>query len=592
MQVDLQKNFDTANAELTDLRTRQQEHVSKEQNSPTELSNDVTKEQINVLQKELAGAQQDADALRAAAVINDSVATIRTDEGSPSIAEQIATQVNAIRAELTSRHDERVRQADETFKKRTETMKISLNRRLAEVKLDIRDSLNATHTQALEALRVQHEMELEALRTRHQEELDELRRNDTSKFEQFKQEWRAEHAVLPNGDHANQGDGQPQPPKQPWEPSDADVRALITRNETAKTIIKNNITNKLNQEREALTARVREEQQKLLNEQLAEADKKANVAKDQAVAMEGKRYSVKISMTENRSRAAQAKLDYVQKAATDTPQKPVVEVWTVAKDVKPAPAPTPAPAAQSNAAQSQTPNPFANLTPTGPGNAAVAKSTFGQPTPVQANVSAPFSAPAGPTRSPQRSNSVTTISSASGQPSQSSPTQPIPTVTSEQSNAPNGTPQQQPQQPAQQATQQPSRLPDKPLQPQGVQRNAGTGPAALRGLHSGLPVPSSGRGGLAQSQHAQGTFNQQSQRGGANFGRGRGGIGRGGPSQLQTNNQPASQSQGSPRGGGQLSGSAKQFVPTGTKRPREDGGLEASQHAGDGKRMRGGAQGS
>ena len=533
--------------------------------------------------------------------------------------------------------------------KRTELMKSSLNKRLAEVKTEIRDSLGEGHAQAIELLRVQHEEELASLRTRHQEELEELRRNDMSRFEQFKQEWRAEHPTLVNGDHSSMENGQQESLNKPWRPTDAEVKALINENEVAKAIVRNNITKKLNQEREALTAKVREEEQKARNDQLVEAEKKANLAREQAVSMEGKKYGVKLSMAENRARAAQAKIEYVQKAATDTPQKPIIEVWDVAKDVRPAPVTTPTLQPQSTALLPQTANPFAQVTlaaptgatpsqstfgkptptsqaqpavgqphaanahvqarPTGPVNAAPIQSTFGKPTPIQASPSVPAT-PAGNVQPP---NPSTTTSSAQGQSPQPPISQSASTEFSHQSAAQNGAPQPATMQqtPAQTSTQtpiqtptqtptplatqaplqQPSRLPDKPLQPQTNQRNPGTGPAALRGLHSGLPVPSSGRGGLAQSQHAQnqGNFNQQ-RGGGGNFGRGRGGTGRGGPGQIQSNNQPGGQSQGSPRGG--FSGAAKQFVPTGTKRAREDGGLEGSQHAGDGKRMRGGAQGS
>ena len=596
-----------------------------------------------MLQQELARAQQDADALRAKAAISDSVAAIEAEEGHPSVAEQIAAQVDAIRAELTSRHDERVRQADETFRKRTELMKNSLNKRLAEVKTEIRDSLSEGHAQAIELLRVQHEEELASLRTRHQEELEELRKNDLSRFEQFKQEWQAEHPALANGDHSSMENGQQESPKKPWQPTDAEVKALINDNEVAKAIVRNNITKKLNQEREALTAKVREEEQKARSEQLVEAEKKANLAREQAVSMEGKKYGVKLSMAENRARAAQAKIEYVQKAATDTPQKPIIEVWDVAKDVRPAPVTTPALQQQPTAGLPQTANPFAQVTsvaltgatpsqgtfgkptptfqaqsavgqsqdanahvqarPTGPANAATMQSSFGKPTPIQASPSV-FATPAGNIQAP---NPATT-SSAQGQSPQPPASQSASIESGQQGATQNGATEQATlqqtgaQTPIQTQTptptsmtthaplQQPSRLPDKPLQPQTNQRSTGTGPAALRGLQSGLPVPSSGRGGLAQSQHAQnqGNFNQQ--RGGGNFGRGRGGTGRGGPGQIQTNNQSGGQSQGSPRGG--LSGAAKQFVPTGTKRAREDSGLEGSQHAGEGKRMRGGGQGS
>ena len=44
-------------------------------------------------------------------------------------------------------------------------------------------------------------------------------------------------------------------------------------------------------------------------------------------------------MAENRTKQANAKLEVVAKAAVDTPDKPVRDVWEIAKDAKPPPPP-------------------------------------------------------------------------------------------------------------------------------------------------------------------------------------------------------------------------------------------------------------
>jgi nucleoprotein TPR len=87
-------------------------------------------------------------------------------------------------------------------------------------------------------------------------------------------------------------------------------------------------------------ALISEQAEKLESEKLVftkEAEKKIS---DQ-VALAEKKIAVQLSMTKNRFSLAQAKVDVVQKAAEETPTKPVVEVWEVAKVAKPPPPPKP-----------------------------------------------------------------------------------------------------------------------------------------------------------------------------------------------------------------------------------------------------------
>lgn len=136
--------------------------------------------------------------------------------------------------------------------------------------------------------------------------------------------------------------------------SDAQVRELLSVHPTARSIISANVkkrveaeSQKFKAEHEAtLTSRVeaekqkiKEEQEKLAAEVLAEAQRKADAAQAQAVLMVEKRTSLQKNMAENRAKAANAKIDVVKLAATETPEKPVAEVWEVAKDAKPPPPP-------------------------------------------------------------------------------------------------------------------------------------------------------------------------------------------------------------------------------------------------------------
>jgi nucleoprotein TPR len=81
--------------------------------------------------------------------------------------------------------------------------------------------------------------------------------------------------------------------------------------------------------------KIKDEFEKANAQKLTDAAKKAEDAKTQAVIMETKKSALKINMAENKFRAASAKIQVVEKAASETPEKPVVEVWEVAKNAKP-----------------------------------------------------------------------------------------------------------------------------------------------------------------------------------------------------------------------------------------------------------------
>lgn len=558
----MQQDLDTANARIRELQAQQ----SQQRITPQPItSGDVDQDgQLESLRQDLAQANQDLDALRSSVAVNESVANVQTQDGSTGISEQIAGQVEAIREELKARHDDRIRQAEDQYKRRTDKMRVQLTAKLKDGKEEIRQAMTVGHEQELNLLKSQHEEQLQALKTRHQEELNELRRNENNRFEEFKQAYSAEHSPgNTNGDTSVKNELQSQVPHGSWEPSDIEVKDFIAKNETAKAIVTTNVKTRVQKEREVIIAQVKEEQHKILVDSLAEADSKAKSLREQAVLMEGKRFGVKINMAENRARLVQVKLDYVANAATETPQKPVAEVWEIAKNIKPASGAPQQPSAQSN--------PFSRVTPTGPTQVQAAPlGTFGQPTPAEGQMQPP-SAPKEPSQS--------ALSSVGSLPTQSPPaTSTVPSTSSpQQATTANG-------------EQQPSRLPNRPLSGQGNQRNSvGTGPAAIKTLQSSLPLPSGGRTGSGQFNPSQfqgvgGPPNHQVSRGGSNIGRGRGrGSGRAG---LSVSTHAPQQPQGSPNGP-PLSATARQFVPQGNKRVR-DGEQDTGLDGNSGKRIRGG----
>ncbi|KAL8737456.1 MAG: hypothetical protein Q9181_001672 [Wetmoreana brouardii] len=565
---EIQAKLDAANVELEQLRTQLSQ---KDAPAPPSAG---SAEVLDKLRHDLEQAQQDADNLRAAASIQVSPSETAVVDGGKSVADQLSEMRGEIQRELEIRHNERVQKAEETYKQRTDNMKNQLTKKLSEGKEQIRNEKE----EALQALRSAHEKELEDLKRRHQEELEELRRQEETRFSDFKKSWAAEHQPKESSTESPQKN-ESRISGTSWQPTDAEARAFVASNATVNGIVKNNITQKIHE--------AKLEHAKELAAKLEEAQRNANTARDQAVLMEEKKNSVRVSMQEKRAKAAQFRLDIVAKAANDTPSRPVVEVWEMAKDAKPPssitapssnPSSVPAPVRSSSISQNPSiPQPASSFlqTQTPP------QSRFlGQPTsitPVQQpqaqpqNAQKPTEQAPGPQSDAPKQDSVQgrNAPQSQGQPS-TTPTQP--------STAP-----QQPRGPTNNNQQHGTNrsASNLPINPHGQGQpsnhpNAGTGPAALRGLHqSGLPVARGGnRGGRGRGQGGRG--------------------GRGGPQSVNTNPMQ-NQQQTAPSPTSQLSGAAKQFVPQGNKRPREDGEGGGGQHGGDGgngKRIRGGPGGA
>ncbi|KOS22163.1 Nucleoporin nup211 [Escovopsis weberi] len=120
---------------------------------------------------------------------------------------------------------------------------------------------------------------------------------------------------------------------------DTSIRQFLASNATVKNIIGANLRKRLEME----TAKLK-----------SEYEGKITAAREQAQLMESKKSTLRINMAENKLRGANAKLGVVETAAAETPQKPVVEVWEVAKSAQAPPAAAaaaPAPAGGAAAAK-------------------------------------------------------------------------------------------------------------------------------------------------------------------------------------------------------------------------------------------------
>ena len=613
-QHDIQQTLDSSNAEMARLQEIQNH------SSISTIVEGVSTEQIEKLRQDLAQAQQDAESLRASALVDASLGNVSTKHSERPISEQVTERVEEIRAELESRHEKRVAQLEDNFTTRTNGMKAQLQSKLNEGKERNRQAIAAEHEQAIQKLRTDHEQEMESLKVRHGNEIEELKRNEESRFSQFKDTWISEHPA--NHDGASDLRKEAQLPRPITEISNDEAKALVQSNEYVRNVLRSNVTKQVDMAKESITAQLKEVHEKELTEKLVDAQKRANTAKEQAVSMETKKNFLKVNLADNKFKNAQAKVDVVQKAAKDTPSKAVAEVWEIAKDMKAPAAPAQPQPAKDGAAPQQATSSAVPAQSTSFGQSSAVKqgnqpqgqlpaaassfgkpslfgkpsfpakpSSFGQPSTFgqsdQARgqggaTTSPFGQPTpqaqsgearsqnSPTDVPQGPASQKT-SSPSNQPSRSRSRQSSPNASNSKQahKAPNGPPQSQ------------SRAgpPQRPSQGANNPFSQGTAPAALKALQqSGLPVA---RGG--------------SNRGGANQ-RGRG-QGRGGPQPIDTERiQGQGPGRSSPQGrnspvSASLNAAAKQFVP-GNKRPREDGSEGQHGDNGNGKRIRGGAGGS
>ncbi|KAJ6149043.1 hypothetical protein N7471_000242 [Penicillium samsonianum] len=368
--------------------------------------------------------------------------------------------------------------------------------------------------------------------------------------------------------------------------TDAQARELVAKHETIRTIVRNNIRGqvareqqKLQQEAQASSSATEAAltglQQKSTEEREALVKAHENEIKEKvssAVELVEKKTAARLSMLDTRFRTANAKLDVVSKAATETPQRPVVEVWEIAKTARPAPVAVPA---------AKPPVPAA--IPVQP----VA------PAPTLAAPQVPVTAPSAPVPASAPAPASVPVVAAPNVPTQevAPPTAPSEPAAPQKGEA-------QPTAPANpfgqvQQTDQNQPAPTLPSKPP-----AGNPPGLMRALQSGLPIARGGRGGRGggqqfghqqhdqQQQQGQGHGQSQNQRGpGLQRGRGgRGGQGRGG-NQNQSN---VAQAQSPTANRGNLSASARQFIPGGNKRSRDDGPDTTTEGGSGGKRQRGG----
>ncbi|KAK4190830.1 nucleo protein TPR [Podospora australis] len=319
--------------------TRQLESVKSELEAVTTQKN-AAEAQVGQLKAELANAIAERDqareaAAQQAAVSNDVAmdggevaapqpvsAPILSDEEREALEEKLAA-AEARAAEFEAKAKELEDQADVIVKQRSDKMKTALNKKLAESK--------------------------EALEKQYQEQRANVEAEFKLKLEQEIAIVKAEQLTagpplhnIPATPAKPSGDQPPQTPTAATPANgeipnltDSQVQHLVATNSVVKNIVKSNI--------QKLVAKQKAEIESTLK---SEYEQKIVSAKEQATALTEKKSALRLNMLDRQHKTAQAKIQVVETAAKETPQKPVVEVWEIAKDAKP---PAPPPAAPSPA---------------------------------------------------------------------------------------------------------------------------------------------------------------------------------------------------------------------------------------------------
>lgn len=333
----------TLQSQLAEVRA-ELDNVSS-QKSAIEEELQTTRNQLNsaIAERDQAIANSQAQATNGDTTMENGTAvseerpsaTPLSDDERRALEERIS-EAAARAAEWEAKFKELDEKHEQIVKTRSDKMKEALNKRLSDYKT-----------------------QMEEERTQMKQDIEKLEADFKLRMEQERKIWEAEHGNVPSDTKPPATPARQNASSTPaGTPStsltnlstlnDKEIRDLVSTNATIKSIIQNNIKNKLAIE----TKKVREEQETLK----IEWEQKVVQAREQATALATSKSNLKLNMTEKRAQAAAAKLVVVETAAKDTPQRPVGEVWEIAKDAKPPPPAPKQPTVTESQAASTTAN--------------------------------------------------------------------------------------------------------------------------------------------------------------------------------------------------------------------------------------------
>ncbi|KIL93629.1 myosin-like protein [Fusarium avenaceum] len=515
----VQESLDKANAELEGVKKenfqkeveqlRQQAQTAQSAPTPAQPADvSASSEVVTQLEQQLADARRELDAINGQKQgaeqqlesLHTELQTAISERDEVAKKLQEATEAAAQAAEVAPKAAPQTTEQAPAVSATGEATEVPSGGVSDEEKKALEQKIAAAEAKAAEYEQKANE------ESRHRME-EEFKKKDEDlklKFEQEKQIWLAENPTAKPNAAAPKTEPTDQPPSTPAKaessgvpptpasvgPSDlshlddAGIRQFLATNPTVKNIVAANIKKKL----EVESSKLKTELETNLK---TEYETKISSARDQAQLMESKKSTLRINMAENKLRAAAAKINVVEKAASETPQKPVVEVWEVAK-IAQAPPPTPAAAKPAPARQGSvagvppSPSPATPATASAPTEAKPAQASGPAASGIPGaknNNNNPFAVPANPTTAAApnpfaaKSEGGATPATKEGQPQAQAPQQ--------QQAQPQGQGQAQPQGQAQ--NQQPVRQRAASGTQEGAHGHAGRGGRGGRG---------GGRGGM------------------------------------------------------------------------------------------------
>lgn len=351
-------NVERLQARVGELSTQveslqQQLKVARDSEEGEIQSGTADSELLEKLRTDLATAQQEVETLRVNVSQSSGTQNVSTGDSTSDetiIATRVAEEVDRLRAEMQQQHELAKKQLEEQRDSRIEGMKKTLNDRLRETRQKIREELMQAHSTELQKLKEEHDTAIARLKADHQAELARLTiegqaavQEATTPSPKIKDETAA--TVTPDSSTAEQLIERIK--------TDPRMKGFFNQNVNARVASE---MKKLREGNAGKNAEIEHPKQApsstsedgLVAElrgriSTAEAEKKKAVA--QAIEQLTKKAQVQINMLGN----AQAKISVVKKAADETPEKPVKEVWEVALKAKPPPKPAAAPSSSSPA---------------------------------------------------------------------------------------------------------------------------------------------------------------------------------------------------------------------------------------------------
>ncbi|KAI1356007.1 hypothetical protein F5Y01DRAFT_301576 [Xylaria sp. FL0043] len=336
---ELQTQLNATRSELETVSSQKASIEQELQNTRDQLSSVMAEKQQGVAEAHTqtngdSGMENDVEAGQNGSAENTSAAQLLSVDERKALEDRIAAS-EARAAEWEAKAKELEQNHDNIVKHRSDRMKESLNKRLTDFRAQM-DSERAQFQQDKE--RLEADFKLRMAQERKIWETEQASGQNETKIpstpQQLKQEAPASTPSASIPELNNLGD--------------QEIRELVSKNPTVRSIVQNNIKSKLAAE----TKRMKEEHETAMK---AEWEQKIAQAKDSATQLVTSKMNLKLNMTENRFRMANAKLEVVEKAANETPQRPVGEVWEIAKVAKPPPVPKqPAPSATPTASTATT----------------------------------------------------------------------------------------------------------------------------------------------------------------------------------------------------------------------------------------------